>query len=101
MHMQTDAGPTTWPRDNFSVGLLSKKKRTQIDSSFETAKIKLVTHPGHGPCVLASKVSQATFDAWHDDNKAAWGIAYDTLSQSILMYGDTGKVHSGISGYIF
>ena len=94
-------GLTMWPRTDFSVGLLSKKKRTQIDSSFEAAKNKLATHPGQGPFVLASKVPQATFDAWDDDTKAAWGIAYDTLSQSILLYGDTGKVHSGISGYIF
>ena len=99
--MQSNEDPIIWPRGRFSVGLLSKKKRTQIDSSFEAAKTKLVTQPGHGPFVLASKVSQETFDSWDDDNKAAWGIAYDKLSQSILMYGDTGKVHSGTSGYIF
>ena len=49
-----------WPRDSFSVGVLSKKQRTQIDSSFDAAKIQLVTQSGHGALVLASKVPKAT-----------------------------------------
>lgn len=93
--------PELWARDAPSVGLLSKKKRNQLDNSFHAAKEKLATQTGHGPFILASKVPQSTFDAWDDDSKAAWGIAYDELSQSILMYGDTGVVHSGISGHIF
>ena len=77
---------------------LSKAQRQQIDDSFAQAKAKLDIRHGQGPFVLASKVSQSVFDAWDDDGKAAWGIAYDSAAESILMYGDTGCVHSGICG---
>lgn len=93
--------PEMWFRTEPSVGRLSKKERRQLDSSLSAAIEKLVTQTGHGPFILASDVPQSTFDAWDDDSKAAWGIAYDELSQSILMYGDTGGVHAGLSGYIF
>lgn len=81
------------------IGLIPKKQRQQLDESFYQAKAKLDSHRGQGPFVLASKVPQSVFDAWDDDGKAAWGIAYNSLTQSILMYGDTGWVHAYLQGY--
>lgn len=83
-----------------SIGLLSKIQRKKLDSGFDVAKTKLDTHSGQGPFVIASNASQAMFDAWDDDGKAAWGIAYNALTQTILMYGDPGTVHARVSGYI-
>ena len=82
-----------------SVGLIPKHQRQQLDESFENAKAKLDSQRGQGPFVLASKVPQSVFDAWDDDGKAAWGIAYNSSTQSILMYGDTGWVHACLQGY--
>ena len=87
------------PREPFSHALLSTKRRRQLDTTFEHAKSRLNTHQTQGPFVIATRVSQSIFDAWDDDNKAAWGLAYDAESQAILMYGDSGAVHSGICGY--
>lgn len=81
------------------MGLLSKVQRSELDSGFKVAKAKLDTHPGQGPFVIASKTSQAAFDAWDDDGKAAWGIGYDSLAQNVLLYGDTGFTHACLSGY--
>jgi len=82
-----------------SIGRIPKKQRKQLDDSFDQAKAKLDSQRGQGPFVLASKVPQSVFDAWDDDSKAAWGIAYNSSTQSILMYGDTGWVHAYLQGY--
>jgi len=40
------------------------------------------------------------FDAWDDDGKFAWSVAYDALNQVIPMYGDPATVHARTRGYI-
>ena len=37
--------PRMWPRSRLSAAVLSQAQRRKIDSSFEAAKGKLVTHP--------------------------------------------------------
>ena len=86
-------------RNHPTYGLLSKRQRNQLDTSFGLAQTKLQTHQGQGPFVLASKGSQEVFDAWDNDNKACWAIAYEQSSQSILMYGDPFGLHSNVRGF--
>ena len=86
-------------RSRLSTGLIPKKQRQLLDDSFDQAKAKLDSQRGQGPFVLAAKVPQSVFDAWDDDGKAAWGIAYNSSTRSILMYGDTGWVHAHLQGY--
>ena len=88
------------PRASTCVEPLSKVWRTRLDSSLAKAKAKLNSHSGQGPFVLAAPASKAVFDAWDDDSKAAWSIAYDALNQVILMYGDPATVHARTRGYI-
>ncbi len=71
-----------------------------LDSSLANAKAMLKSHSGQGPFVLAASASKTVFDAWDDDGKAAWSIAYDALNQVILMYGDPGTVHARTRGYM-
>lgn len=71
-----------------------------LDSSLTNVKAMLNSHSGQGPFVLAASASQAVFDAWDDDGKAAWSIAYDALNQVILMYGDPGTLHARTCGYV-
>ena len=86
------------PRRQDWHGSISTHQRQELDNSLEEAKTKLVTQPGSGPFVLASNVSQSIFDAWDDDGKAAWHIAYSAPTKSLLMYGDPGPVHARLRG---
>lgn len=88
------------PRASTCVEPLSNAWRTRLDSSLANVKAMLNSHSGQGPFVLAASASQAVFDAWDDDGKAAWSIAYSALNQVILMYGDPGTVHARTRGYI-
>ena len=87
------------PCSRFSATILSKAQRKRIDDNFEQAKARLIASQGQGPFVLAANVPQSIFDGWDDDGKAAWGLAYDSGTRSILMYGETGSVHSSLQGY--